>query len=74
MRTSKKSKHSWKQMKMNTQQPKTIVKRGLRGKFIVIQDYLKKVRNISNKQPNLNTYKNWRNNNKQSPERVEGRK
>ena len=41
----------------------------LRGKFIVIQAYLKKNRNISNKQP----YKNLRNNNKENPEQVHGR-
>ena len=42
----------------------------LRGKFIAIQTYLKKDRNISNKQ----AYKNSRNNNKDSPEQAEGRK
>ena len=45
----------------------------LRGKFIAIQAYLKKIEKISNKQPNFNIYKNWRNN-KQSPKQVEGRK
>ena len=42
-------------MKMNSQKTPNlwdIVKAVLRGKFIVIQAYLKKDRNISNKQPN----------------------
>ena len=45
MRSSKKSKTIWKQMKMNTQQPKTY---GLNEghperKFLAIQTYLKKI-------------------------------
>ena len=46
-RSRKKSKSFWKQMKMNSQQSKTYrtntVKAVLRGKFIVIQAYLKKI-------------------------------
>ena len=45
-----------------------------RGKFIMIQAYLKKDRNISNKQLKPYIYKNWRNNNKDSPEQGEERK
>ena len=42
----------------------------LTGKFIMIQAYLKKDRNISNKQTTLNL-QNWKNNNKDSPDQVE---
>ena len=45
IRSRKKSKSFWNQMKMNSQQSKTYrtntVKAVLRGKFIVIQAYLK---------------------------------
>ena len=45
----------------------------LRGKFIAIQAYLKKIETFQTN--NLTyTYKNLRNNNKDSPEQVEGRK
>ena len=45
----------------------------LRGKFIAIQAYLKKIETFQTK--NLPyTYKNLRNNNKDSPEQAEGRK
>ena len=44
-----------------------------RGKFIAIQAYLKKIETFQTN--NLTyTYKNLRNNNKDSPEQVEGRK
>ena len=49
------------------------VKAVLRGKFIVIQDYLKKIETFQTN--NLtHSYKNWRNNNKDSPEQAVGRK
>ena len=54
-RLGKKSKTFWKQMKMNSQQQKNLwdtANAVLRGKFIAIEAYLKKIRNISNKQPN----------------------
>ena len=44
----------------------------LRGKFIAIQAYLKKIETFQTTSPY--TYKNWRNNNKDSPEQAEGRK
>ena len=45
----------------------------LRGKFITIQAHLKKTETFqTNNQPYA--YKNWRNNNKDSPEQAEGRK
>ena len=46
MRSRMKLKNTWKQMKINTQQSKTYgtqVKAVLRGKFIAIQAYLKKI-------------------------------
>ena len=48
IRSRKKSKSFWKQMKMNTQQPKTfrIHQTVLRGKFREIQAYLKKIETI----------------------------
>ena len=49
------------------------VKAVLRGKFIAIQAYLKKIETFQTN--NLTyIYNNWSNNNKQSPEQVEGRK
>ena len=45
----------------------------LRGKFIAIQAYLKKIETFQTN--NLtHSYKNWRNNNEDSPEQAEGRK
>ena len=44
----------------------------LRGKFIAIQAYLKKIETFQTTSPYA--YKNWRNNNKDSPEQAEGRK
>ena len=45
----------------------------LRGKFIAIQAYLQKIETFqTNNQPYA--YKNWKNNNKDSPEPAEGRK
>ena len=45
----------------------------LRGKFRAIQAYLKKTETFqTNNQPYA--YKNWKNNNKDSPEPAEGRK
>ena len=55
MRSRKKSKTFWKQMKTNSQQNLwDTAKAVLRGKFIAMQAYLKKKkkRNISNRQPN----------------------
>ena len=46
----------------------------LRGKFIAIQAYLKKIETFQTNKPNPYSYKNSRNNNKDSPEEVEGRK
>ena len=45
----------------------------LRGKFIAIQAYLQKTETFQTNTLTL-TYKKWRNNNKDSPEQVEGRK
>ena len=45
MRSRKKSKHTFKQIKMTTQQPPNLweaVKAVIRGKFIILQAYLKK--------------------------------
>ena len=48
-------------------------KADLRGKFIAIQPYLKKIETFqTNTYPY--TYKNARNNNRDSPEQIEGRK
>ena len=44
----------------------------LRGKFIAIQAYLKKIETVQTTKPDA--YKNWRNNNQDSPEQAEGRK
>ena len=44
----------------------------LRGKFIAIQAYLKKIETFQTNTLTL-TYKKWRNNNKDSPEKAEGR-
>ena len=46
----------------------------LKGKFIVIQAYLKKIETFQINNLPLNLYKNSRNNNKDSPEQVGGRK
>ena len=47
MRSRKKTKSTWKQMKMNTQQPKTYwtqtTKAVFRGKFTAVRAYLKKI-------------------------------
>ena len=64
-------------MKMNSQQFK--IMRQSKGsperKFIAIQIYLKKIETFQiNNLTYIYIYKNWRNNNKQSPERVKGRK
>ena len=45
----------------------------LRGKFIAIQAYLKKIETFQTNNPPY-SYKNWRNNKKHSPEQAEGRK
>ena len=45
----------------------------LRGKFIAIQAYLKKIETFQTNNQ-LYAYKNWRNNHKDSPEQAEGRK
>ena len=44
----------------------------LRGKFIAIQAYLQKTETFQTNTLTL-TYKKWRNNNKDSPEKAEGR-
>ena len=44
-----------------------------RGKFIVIQAYLKRIETFQINNQNY-TYKNWRNNTKDNPEQVQGRK
>ena len=44
-----------------------------RGKFIAIQAYLKKIETFQTNNLTL-CLKNWRNNNKDSPEQAEGRK
>ena len=49
------------------------VKTVLRGKFIAIQVYLKKIGTFQTNNLTL-CLKNWRNNNKDSPEQAEGRK
>ena len=45
----------------------------LRGKFIAIQAYLKKLETVQTNNLTL-CLQNWRNNNKDSPEQAEGRK
>ena len=49
-----------------------IKKAGLRRKFIAIQAYLKKIETFQINNLTL-TYKNWRDNNKDNTEQVEGR-
>ena len=60
---------------MNTHSTKPMghSKAVLRGKFIAIQAYLKKIE-IFQMNNLTNIYTNWRNYNKQNPERIEGRK
>ena len=50
-----------------------MVKAVLTGKFIAIQAYLKKIETFQINYLTIHL-KNWRNNNKDSPEQVEGRK
>ena len=45
----------------------------MRGKFIAMQAYLKNIETFQTNNLTL-LYKNWRNNSKDSPEQVEGRK
>ena len=54
----------------------TTVKADLRGKFIAVQAYLKKIETfqINNINPCPHAYKNLSNNSKGSPEQVEGNK
>ena len=74
MRLGKKSKSFWKPQKMNSQHPKFMGhSKGSPEREVHSDTGLpKKDRNISNNLPY--NYKNWNNNNKQSPEQVEGRK
>ena len=57
---------------MNSQQPKTTAKAVLRGKFIAIQAYLKKIETFHTNNVTY-AYNNSRNNN-DSPEQEQGRK
>ena len=50
-----------------------IAKAVLRGNFIEIQAYLKRIETFQINNQNY-TYKNWRNNTKDNPEQVQGRK
>ena len=50
-----------------------IAKAVLRGNFIEIQAYLKRIETFQINNQNY-TYKNWRNNTKDNPEKVQGRK
>ena len=56
-----------------TQKLRDTAKAILRGKFIAIQAYLKKIERFQTNNLTL-CYKNSRNNNKDSPEQAEGRK
>ena len=75
-RLRKKSKKFWKKKNELTtsQNLWDTAKAALRGKFIAIQGYLKKIETFQTNKPNPYSYKNSRNNNKDSPEEVEGRK
>ena len=57
----------------NTQNLWDTAKAVLRGKFIAIQAYLKKIETFQTNKLTL-AYKNCRNNKKDSPEQAEGRK
>ena len=56
-----------------TQNLRDTAKAVLRGKFIAIQADLKNIETFQTNNLTL-LYKNWRNNSKDSPEQVEGRK
>ena len=73
MRLGKKSKTSWKQMKMNSQQPKTTAKAVLRGKFIAIQAYLKKIETLQTNNLTL-CLQGHEEKQLRHPEQAEGRK